>query len=616
MNRHLKTFWQQGKRYYQPILVGVIILFLAFIATYPAFKGSFFALNPDGKVHLGRMESVYQALKLGRLPSLVNFISFSHQGTAVNAMYPWPTLLFFVIPRFIFQSPMMGLAVGFLIMNVITISGAYLLAKKLSNSQLIIWLGVIVYQFNVYHFQVMYTRVALGEAFGYTFLPLILLGLFKIWDHEKKGALYLGLGMGLVANSHVLSLVMFAMLVAGIEIVRLLMRVVDWTEVKLIILGALGAMLLSLYSLYNIIDWLTHNKMVSPTPVFISLNPMNEFQSLINNNLAESADGAHMGIAVALIMLVLLFSLFFRASGPWRYWTIGAVGVLIIAQNWVVWPSIFDAVTPLFQFTMRLLSIVAILVMIGFVLYLDQIKWHSKFGMAFFSVFIIFIAINGVGQTHELAHQKYLFTTASSTEKAQYTKINDSISKLTPKQRTAKFNNWKSLYLTGDNYQQDATSIALASDYHLRKPGKEGTVEISQQNRNVWNTVSSLNHATVMFDSQGARAFKNTFATDQKVGFVSKQKVQRWVKLPVVGYKNVKYQVFVNNKRVMYRRTEGQLAAKLKAGTNHITVSVSTNSRHGFLLLISGLTGLVMLIGILPWHRRRSSRIKPETNLS
>lgn len=114
-------------------LVTITIIILALLSTYPAFSGHFFAINSDGQVHLARLESLYQALRSGRFPSLINFIGFDNHGIAVNAMYPWPTLLIFVIPRLLFQSPMLGLAVGFLLMNIFTLTNAYWLAKSLSK---------------------------------------------------------------------------------------------------------------------------------------------------------------------------------------------------------------------------------------------------------------------------------------------------------------------------------------------------------------------------------------------------------------------------------------------------------------------------------------------------
>lgn len=48
---------------FKAIVTTLIILVLAFISTYPAFTGHFFALSNDGSIHLARLESLYQAFK-------------------------------------------------------------------------------------------------------------------------------------------------------------------------------------------------------------------------------------------------------------------------------------------------------------------------------------------------------------------------------------------------------------------------------------------------------------------------------------------------------------------------------------------------------------------------
>ena len=48
----------------KPIINVLIILVLAFVSSYPAFTGHFFALSNDGAIHLARLESLYQAFKV------------------------------------------------------------------------------------------------------------------------------------------------------------------------------------------------------------------------------------------------------------------------------------------------------------------------------------------------------------------------------------------------------------------------------------------------------------------------------------------------------------------------------------------------------------------------
>ncbi|WP_047999513.1 hypothetical protein [Lactiplantibacillus herbarum] len=565
----------------QPVVTTLFVLALAFIATYPAFSGHYFAINNDGSIHLARLESLYQAFKAGRLPSLVNFIGFGNQGVAMNAMYPWLTMMIYVIPRFILHNPMSGLAAGFLIMNIITTVNTYWLAKYLGRNRLIIWLGVITYQFNAYHFQLMYTRVALGEAFGYAFLPLVMLGMFKIWNHEKNGIILLALGMSLVANSHVLSLVMFAGLIIIFEIIRLVFRKITFSEVKSLFAGAGLALLMASYSLYNVVSWMLHNKMVSPTPTLYALDPAREFTKIITNDISESAIGAHMGIALMLIMLFLVGQLLVHAKGSWQYWIIGATTVFVLAQNWFQSEALINTPAMLIQFTMRFITIVAVCVSISLILYLNQINWHSRPAAIFMSLVVVAIGLAGVIHFHSQNKTDY-----------QWAQTHQQPNNLVQRRDIR--------HLTRKNYYRNVNLMTLP-DYHMKK--LDGTQDIASELKKDpgFGSANRLNKATVNFDNRGASKFKATAATDQSVSFTYHQKKSaKTVKLPVIGYNNVNYQIKVNGRSVTYRRSQGQLKVKVPKGHSKIVVSIANNSRHGWVLLITFLTYVValMLLGL------------------
>ncbi|MEE6726720.1 hypothetical protein PS420_01825 [Pediococcus acidilactici] len=71
------------------------------IMTYPAFSGHFMKLTMDGGIHLSRMESIFEMIKMGKLPPLVNFIGLGNHGNAFNGMYPWVSMaIFFVLQGF------------------------------------------------------------------------------------------------------------------------------------------------------------------------------------------------------------------------------------------------------------------------------------------------------------------------------------------------------------------------------------------------------------------------------------------------------------------------------------------------------------------------------------
>ena len=568
-------------------LVTITIIILALLSTYPAFSGHFFAINSDGQVHLARLESLYQALRSGRFPSLINFIGFDNHGIAVNAMYPWPTLLIFVIPRLLFQSPMLGLAVGFLLMNIFTLTNAYWLAKSLSKNRLVLWLGVLAYQFNSYHFELMFTRVAIGEAFGYAFLPLVIFGLFKIWKNDQLGIVWLAIGMGLVGNSHILSLLLFTILIAVLELIRIIRRKFTRREFKQLLLSAVISILMASYSLYNVITWGLNHKLVTPTPILLGMNPSYGLTNLLNNDITESSTGAHMGLAVTLLLIYLVAQLFSRPTGQWRYWTIGALSLWILAQDWINWPHFATTPVSLLQFTMRILTIVSLLIMIGLILFLNQVNWNSTATTIFAGLVIIFIGVSGVTQIHERAAQDFHW----AQHHTQPTTL--------VKRRLIR-------HLTGRNYLSNVNHMTMP-DYHIQKDTVRTNPSFHPQTNQNFQLALQQNWRKVAFDWKGARQFKHFRATDQTVNFNITLKRQQSVKLPVVGYHHVNYQVIVNGKNTTFWHSGGQLKTKLTAGSNKVEVSISNESRHLGLFILSCFAYLISL-GYVFFYRSRSRK--------
>ncbi|GAP02332.1 hypothetical protein FPFC_012120 [Fructobacillus pseudoficulneus] len=173
----------------------VLIILFSFLAIVPAFAGKYYNLSIDGAFHLERFANVAASLKHGEWPSVFNFLydpSNSQPGVAINSMYPWISGLIFIIPQVIIKNQLIALAIGFYILNAITMLNMKFLLQEFTNKKLYIWLGIIIYEFNNFHFIDLYTRTAVGESFGFAWMPLVVLGLVKIGKSDKMGAWVLG----------------------------------------------------------------------------------------------------------------------------------------------------------------------------------------------------------------------------------------------------------------------------------------------------------------------------------------------------------------------------------------------------------------------------------------
>lgn len=511
------------------IPVGSLIA-LAFISTYVVFFGQYFDSSSDGLFHLSRFEAVYQSLAVGEWPSRFNFIGFDHQGSVITGMYPWLTSLMFILPRFI-ADPFTALSIGFFIMNLLTMIFTWLLMRRLTDKVILQWLGVLLYQFNGYHFIVMYSRVAIGEAIGYMVLPLILLGLIKIWNADKWGWVTLGIGMAIVANGHVLSLMLCTFMVVVFELYRLITKKMSWKEIWNMVKGALLAVALSAYSLFTIFQIISQNTLTPPTVRWNTMTPLNYIMVTATNDFKEYRDTT-MGLVVGILLIAFLILALKQKEGRWRRWIIAANVVLLGCFNFIYWPGMVNTVLGTIQFSMRFLMFSGLFLAVGVVMYYNEHEWTQRRRRW---VIVTMVAITLGSLIGMIQHDR---------------KDYSYLKRITP-------DNYQ--YWISSNHSQDYVML----DENFKRRDHDVSTEEGRK---------ALNSAT-QYDPKVREAFTYKGSTFDSVTWEQNTKSAGLTKLPVVGYNGVDYKVTVNGEVTSFERSEGHLFAELPKGKNIIVVS-------------------------------------------
>lgn len=536
---------------------------MALISTEVAFTGHFFNINYDGIFHISRMENIYQALIKGHLPSSTAFIGLGNKGIAVNAMYPWLSTLIFIFPRIFGMSPFVSLYVGFFIMNFVTIVAVYKLMKKISNNRGAICVGIFLYQFNAYHFELMYSRVALGEALCYMVAPFVVYGVLLIWQKDRLGVLWLGLGMSVIANSHILSLVMFSTSILLIELIRLLLRKVSIEEIKYLIISAILTFFMALYSLYNVINWMLHNKMVSPILSIIPVDPQKYFTATVLNNFKESSSPT-MGAAITFALIFMLFMVIKNNMGSWRYWIVGSVSIFLISLNWFPWRLLAETPLNIFQFTMRLYALVAISLAVGVTIFLTYKKFENTLGVVVVCVLTMSIAIFGTLTNHGAKG-------ITGSGNGIYLLKKDTYRALVYKSKS--FSNTFDYFLKKDGHSVKGTR----ADYMNRAKSYE------------------LTKKTVLYDTK-TDGFKVVSSGYNNVTLKKTTKKDGEQLLPIIAYHNVEYTEILNGKRTKLIKKNGQLMTQLKEGENLIYISTTErNSLRMISMLVTIFMNLIIV---------------------
>ena len=509
----------------------MLIVVLGVIATIVPFLSHFYNISTDGVYHLARFQSIADSLKDNSIPNTLNFKYVSQNsaiGVAINSLYPWLTGLIFIIPNLIFQNPIWGLAAGFLLLNIITISTAKSLMSYISSNRIIIYTGVVIYQFNNYHFIDLYSRSAFGESIAYAFIPLVFLGILQIYDAKKTGFLVLGLGMGLLINTHIISFI-FGLLIIFISILhRCVTKKMTRHELIALFKAGLVGILVGLYAIYNLLDVYLLNNIVEPFKTIKMLDMNTMLTTLLNNDIkSENSIGWNLGLPVTILLISLLI-LAYKAqqNSTWKTWIISAGVIYLFIFNW--WPteSLVDTPLSIIQFYGRLFVIIGLLISIGFVLFLNHHTVSTK-RLVLLNLLIIAFSLSAIYQNH------YNYWTYRQS-------------------------------LNSSNYYTTLKNRSTFSDY---LPAKGSKTNVS-----------------VLFD-ENITVPKQKKLTNKSVSFKVKANKNKTVSLPVVMYNGKNYNIWVNNVQTQSLSAK-LLRVKLTKGTNTIKLT-STNNKNELLLIVS-----------------------------
>jgi len=551
LGKKLRCFFKT----HRDMLLVICILGLGLGITMPEFWHRAFIMSPDGMFHFARLEQVFQALSHFQLPSLVNFIGVGQEGLAANGMYPWLMAIIFILPRFIIHSPILSLAIGFLMINWLTGITSWLLCRYLTNSRRVQLLGVTIYLCNAYHFELLYARVAIGELLAYTFLPLVLLGCLKIWDNSKSnGWLWIAFGMASIANSHVLSLLLVAILLGVVEVYRWYQQKIDKNELLGFLKAGLAAFLSSVYSLGNIVYLFSNNKMTVPFKNLVTIDLTQVSQSILTNRFAEVPAGSwNLGLPVTILLTYLVIQWLLHAqeigTQNWIFWLKVTLISIVVSLNWWPWEKL--ATTPLgtIQFWGRLLCLTALSMMVAVVLFCDQRPLKKRT----YWIIMIFTGMLALSSLFEF-NQSMSPAPAGDAHKV----------------------------VTSSTYLSTIEAGSYLPEYHPKTAhGKDALLSFDQVKITPIKTVG--NRGNYLIETNKPKHVAN---------------------LQFARYKGISYQFKLNGK-VVHSQSKTHLRLTLPQKTNRLTVSSKAPSFDYWLMLFSLLGYIVMVIGFWKNHESK-----------
>lgn len=393
---------KKGKK---TLLLCVLFVVLAFLATYPAFLAGYFKMTMDGQIHFIKFEAITEAFKHHEMPSPVNFMGYGNIGEVFTGMYPWVAGIIFVIPKLIIHQPVYALFGGFFLLNLLTLGNTYLLASEVTKNLYWRILGVILYEFNSYHMIVTYGRNAIGEAIAYTFLPLVFCGCIQIWNKNKIGLITLGLGMGMIVDSHAITTLIACIVIFVIECGRIVAKKISIKEMISFILAGIFATLTASYTLYNMLNLMLKNHLMTPWKAMGEIIPSLMWNAMMDNDIGDKSNAWNIGLVAFLILVVLTVRMFQTDFGIWKIWISGSLLLLLLMFSWLPHPNLLaQSFLGNIQFLGRLFSFVMIFLTIGSMSYLEQYGLNTSFRATVIclSSLMVILSMSGIYKYHLL----------------------------------------------------------------------------------------------------------------------------------------------------------------------------------------------------------------------
>lgn len=287
------------------IVLMALLTVLGLIYYLPIFSMPGINRCDDTTFHLGRLVGLSNVFS-----SPVNFNSFGNNGLMVNIFYPWLTMYPMRLLYTISSSYVLAYKLFYTILSIATSIIGYCAIKSISKDKIAGFIFAVLYTFSNYRYVDIFKRDALGEAIAITFLPIVLLGIYKVFFDNFSDYKYLVIGMTLIAYSHLLSLAMSALFIAGL----LILSILFWNHKKERLLALAKATILSaglsLAMILPMIEQFSKNNLFKPggsgkTLAKSSYSIIEMILSSVKNSASWKGIGL-LAIAAATLAIVML----------------------------------------------------------------------------------------------------------------------------------------------------------------------------------------------------------------------------------------------------------------------------------------------------------------------
>lgn len=532
------------------LLIGVCVCLLIMA---PFFLEKAIYIQDDFSFHRVRLESYYGAVISNNFfPKIFQNMANGY-GYAADLFYPSILLYPYAILRMLGFSYLSSYNGYMLLICIATFVSAYFSTKPFFKKDRTSLLFAIVYATSTYRLLDQFVRGALGETLAFIFLPIIFLGLYRIFYQEdnKNGWVILGVSMALLIHAHFIT-AYFVVIAIGIMVIFqfFFKRLTKYRLLEFLKATVLGV-LLSAYILLPILEQNLHidfNYIENRT--LWSNGLKYSFFNLLSNSLANSSDtwgDLKPGIGVVLMIFVLIaVARFKRLTGRTKLLLVIGIAFSLLTTNLFPWVLFKTSFLSFVQFPWRLLTLATFFLSLAFTSFIDDLN-VPKNAQTGLSVLLVVLSLS--------------FSTNALYD----------------------FQQKNILSLTNETYEDYALSSIGGGQEYL-----PADMDADQMFANPDNNASMLNDATTVDEIVDGSNEYNAFT----YSIISAD--NQLVTLPKISYKG--YEVEIDGQKVGVASKKGLLSFNVAKGDHNVRVIYKGTFVQKASLVVSLLVWLIILI--------------------
>jgi hypothetical protein len=343
------------------IHLGIGIL-ICIMLLYPFFSKNLIYSHDDFAFHRNRLESYFDSIHHGNFFPKVFPHMANDYGYAADLFYPSIFMLPYVILRTIGFSFIQSYYGYMLVIAIATYAVSYFSIKAIFKDGNLAFLFSVIYTTSTYRLLDQFLRGALGETLAFIFLPLVLLGIVKVFFEEENKWITLAVSMALLIHSHMITSLVVSISIGLFFVYQFFLKKIT-TKITINFIKAIGlSFLLCSYIFIPILEQnskIAFNYLMNKQIWSIGLNySVNELITNSLGNYAGNWGNLKPSIGIVLVIFLIIGLVYFKQASKEMKWFY-SLGIIfaIMSTNLFPWILFKTSYLAFIQFPWRILSL-------------------------------------------------------------------------------------------------------------------------------------------------------------------------------------------------------------------------------------------------------------------